>query len=114
MDSRVKHCANQLERDPLLSLEALSIGAGVSVSRLQHLFTRELGMSLGTFRRNIKFRHAQRLLSQFVLVKQVQMELGFADASAFARAFKRQHGLSPNSYRQAISRVGADQATEGY
>lgn len=47
-----------------------------------------------------KMNHAaERLADPEVLVKQVARELGFADAFAFSRTFKRIFGLSPDRFR---------------
>jgi AraC-like DNA-binding protein len=48
-----------------------------------------------------KMNHAaERLRAPDVLVKQVARELGFADAFAFSRTFKRVFGLSPDHFRR--------------
>jgi len=78
--------------------------AGLSLRTLQ----RQLSQSGTSYRRLVgdtKLRLAQKLLEESGLrIIDIAAELGYTDASNFARAFYRQTGISPRSYRQQRKR----------
>ena len=51
---------------------------------------------------DVRYRHAQRLLKQEDLaIDLIAEQLGYSDASNFAKAFKAWSGVSPSQYRQS-------------
>ncbi|HEX7478127.1 MAG TPA: helix-turn-helix transcriptional regulator [Polyangiales bacterium] len=83
---------------------------------------RELGLSVRSLRRRLaeegvcyrelaqnilEERSRQLLRDPEVSVQQAAHELGFADASAFHRAFKRWIGVTPSEFREARPEAAA-------
>jgi AraC-like DNA-binding protein len=82
-----------------------------TVARLLHLSTRTLhrhlaqeGASLQALKDEVRRERAVELLCRTQrAVKQVALEVGFADEKSFARAFKAWTGRSPREYRRSTS-----------
>jgi AraC-like DNA-binding protein len=82
-----------------------------TVARLLHLSTRTLhrhlaqeGASLQALKDEVRRERAVELLCRTQrAVKQVALEVGFADEKSFARAFKAWTGRSPREYRRSAS-----------
>lgn len=72
----------------------------LSPSRFCHVFREEQGMSFGQHLLQYRLaRASEQLADPAVLAKKVAYSVGFNDLSYFARAFKRQLGVSPSRYR---------------
>jgi AraC-like DNA-binding protein len=83
-----------------ISRDALAEVAGLSRAQFHRVFTRATGCSPVRFLRNIRLRLAQQLLiSTGEPVKAVAQRCGYEDVFVFSKAFKRDSGLSPSSYR---------------
>jgi AraC family transcriptional regulator of arabinose operon len=90
------------------SARTLAQVAGVSPSRLAHLAREVTGSSLGTVIREIRIRHAARMLELTDLpVGIIADEIGLSPPSYFSRVFRRSTGLSPRAYREAKARSQA-------
>ena len=74
-------------------------------------FSRRLGHYGTTFRHaleTVRFEAARQLLSETELdVAQIAAALGYAEASAFVRAFRRWSGRPPNAWRLEAGRAGS-------
>ncbi len=89
---------NHLSRP--LTVEEVAREAGFGVDHFIRQFKRRFGVSPGVARANAKLRFAARALSTGgTTIKALAHELGFADASTFARAFRRHIGVSPTELR---------------
>ena len=83
-----------------LSLAEMCRSADLSISRLSHLFRKEVGESPAQYLIMLKMERARSLLCDPVQsVKAVMVEVGFRDQSNFARAFKKAYGETPSEYR---------------
>ena len=80
---------------------------GMSGRTLARHFQAELGMSLRTWRRQLRLFKAIELLGGSLDVTQTAMELGYGSTSAFIYAFRTEMGCSPQVY---IRRHGAGRA----
>ena len=102
MDRRIRRTKSVLDqqyRDPP-SLEALAEDAGLSVSRLAHLFRDETGMSIQSYIVERRLLMAAMLIVQSdEQISQIAYRVGFGDVSNFNHSFKRRFAMSPREYR---------------
>jgi AraC-like DNA-binding protein len=68
---------------------------------LERRAVRELGMSLGEWRRRLRFTRAIDALEAGRPIQQIAFELGYGTASAFIVMFRRAAGVTPEQYRAA-------------
>ena len=91
---------------------ALTRGAGADVARVSALFamhSRTLNRRLGTYGTSFRqlvddtrFERARQLLESSALdVREIALQLDYANASAFTRAFRRWSGTTPAQWRSA-------------
>jgi AraC-like DNA-binding protein len=71
------------------------------MSRLSHLFKREIGTNVKDYRLDCRLQVALALLlSTAASIKEIAYTAGYNHTSSFARAFKSRFGLSPACYRR--------------
>jgi AraC-like DNA-binding protein len=85
-----------------LDLATLATAAGVSHSQISHAFQREMGMSAARYVRRERLRRARELLRQGRQVKEIAYSLGFCDEFHFSKVFKKEFGVSPKGWAQAL------------
>ncbi len=91
-----------------LLLHELAGAAGLSVSRMCHLFKKQTGIAPARYARVLRMQRAGELLKTSVLsVKQIGVLLGYDDPSRFVEDFRRTYGLPPMRYRQRLARATA-------
>jgi AraC-like DNA-binding protein/quercetin dioxygenase-like cupin family protein len=99
-DKRLKSLCDALIADPgaeqTLAHWAGQVGA--SERTLTRLFERELGMSFGNWRQQVRLAHAAPLIARGVPLSQVAAQLGYASQSAFSAMFKKTFGCSPSMF----------------
>ena len=108
MDHRIEKILRKIENDISRKLVVRDLAAFVnlSVSRLQHLFKQETGISLVKHLNNLKLEKACRLLETTDLhVKEIRLKVGIKNESHFQRNFKLKFGRTPNHYRNNFSRI---------
>ena len=66
---------------------------------LERRCARELGMSLGEWRRRLRFTLAIEALEAGRSIQQIAFDLGYGTASAFIVMFRRAAGTTPEQYR---------------
>ncbi len=91
--------------DGVLMLPMAAEVAGVSPSRLTHLFTREVGIP---FRRYVlwwRMRRAAESLHDGRSLTEAALAAGFADAAHFSRTFKAMFGMPPSALLAATDLV---------
>lgn len=99
---RIRDLAETVEGRPLTVCQ-LAQECGISPAHLRRLFKASTGTSVSTYVDGIRLDRAKALLADRTLpLKGIAHRLGFASASAFSAAFKREAGTSPNRYRQQI------------
>ncbi len=82
-------------------LNALAALAGLSRAHFNRVFRRWTGYSPREYQQQRRIEKARLLLVNMnKSVKQVAMELGFADVFQFSRTFTRLDGLPPTEYRR--------------
>ena len=83
------------------SEEHLARAAGLSPSRLRHLFRLQTGNSLRRFQEEQRLRRARDLLAlSRQTIGEIAEELGFASPFYFTLRFKKETGESPRAFRQ--------------
>ncbi|MGY1840213.1 MULTISPECIES: AraC family transcriptional regulator [unclassified Modestobacter] len=87
--------------DPSTTIDSVAREQGISRRRLEVVFAAH-GESPAAFLRSIRLATAGRLLrsSPHVTVAEAAHAAGFSDIGTFTRAFRRQTGLSPTSWRR--------------
>ncbi len=116
LDSRVRRAMDYVclrYADPI-TLETLAAHSNLSVSRLAHLFRREVGMTVGQFVERQRLNRARQLLELTSrTVQSIAGEVGFENAFYFTNRFKRDTGLSPRDYRRRGEKTAAPTGEEG-
>ncbi len=83
-----------------LGIGQLARAAGCPQRELEKRFTHALGASPRAVYLRLRLGFARRLLGEGrVSIAEVALRSGYADSSAFARAFRREFGLSPRQFR---------------
>lgn len=88
--------------DPKLNhtTQSLAREAGLSRSAFMARFTRAFGIPPLAALRELRMRHAVRLLDANILpVEQVAKAVGYLNRSSFSRAFRAIYGVDPSEYR---------------
>ena len=93
-----EEAAAYLLRDPGADLDTVAREVGASRRTLERRFRHETGMSLGRWRRRLQLVRAVELLARGQSVSESAGAVGYADASAFVTAFRRQLGTTPGRY----------------
>jgi AraC-like DNA-binding protein len=92
-----------------ITLESLATAAGISKFHLARQFTLAYGLPPHAYQLRARIAQARELLAKGVAVKQVSVELGFADQSHFGRYFRRVTALTPAEYQRRVTgRTRAD------
>lgn len=78
-----------------ISIPDLSNLVNLSESRLSHLFKKEIGVPVSTFRLWLKLKQLGRSLESGKSLTYAAQEAGFYDSSHFNRTFKNYFGLNP-------------------
>lgn len=82
------------------SLAALAGACGLSVSRLAHLFSAQVGLPPQQYLEELRLQRAAQLLrSTGLRIGEIAEETGYAGAFYFSARFRRKFGMSPSEYR---------------
>jgi AraC family transcriptional regulator of arabinose operon len=101
-DLRIQRAIDHLtlHYEQKFELGSLAKLAGLSISRLSHLFQEETGKSLRGFQEDVRMEHASSLLLFTQLpVAEVALKCGYEDALYFSKRFRRLKGFSPSGFR---------------
>lgn len=105
--SVVSQTAEYIEQHPDEDLfrERLAGMVFMNPDYLDRLFRREKGMSVNKYVLGIRIRLAERLLSTTDLsISEISMRVGYSSMSNFSAMFKRNAGVTPFDFRQALVR----------
>ena len=106
MDHRIERVIELLDcrLSEGVTFDQLAQTVNLSLSRFQHIFKAETGMSPAHYLRLRRMERAKVLLeTSFLPVKQILLSLGVRDRSHFEREFKTRYGLTPAQCRQSGS-----------
>jgi AraC-like DNA-binding protein len=106
-DKRLTRVMDELYEHPsdTRSLDELARTAHCSSRTLARLFVRETGMSLGTWRQQLRLRIARERLAEGLSVTQVAFDLGYDSVASFSTMFRKACGVPP-------SRIFGDRAAK--
>lgn len=117
IDMRVELAVNWLWSNvpPKIDLSALARMSGLSSSRLAHLFTQEVGISLRQYLLWVKVRKAAELFGSGHSLTTVAHQVGFADSAHLSRTFQRFFSWKPSflSNRKLLHVHVCEQCTTG-
>jgi len=103
----VRKIKNHLSRDiaSYISLEVLSCSYGINLTTLKNCFRDMYGQPLYNWYREYKFKRAKELIknTDYPISKIAHM-VGYKSSSKFAKAFKKETGVLPSSYRKNKSK----------
>lgn len=105
LDDRVRRAQARMAADPGAphTVRSLAGELALSPSRFAHLFTERTGQSPMRALREIRLRHAARLLEATDLpVERVARACGFVSAFHFSRVFRARYGSPPGAYRDGM------------
>ncbi len=88
--------------DGPLQLEDCARGLGMSPRTLNRRL-RELGTTYSKLLEEVRRERSERALRTRVSITEIAFVLGYSDASAFSRAFRRWNGVSPAAFRRRES-----------
>jgi len=99
-DDRLKYITERLTADPADNspLSTWAQSAGLSQRTAERLFMRELGMTFGKWRQQLRLLLAMEKLADDEKVTRVAFDVGYADVSAFIAMFKSSLGATPKQY----------------
>ncbi|MET9952811.1 AraC family transcriptional regulator [Streptomyces sp. NPDC006339] len=83
-------------------LEDVAAVAGISPSRLGHLFAQEVGMSFPTYVRWARLRRAIELVRAGATLTQAAYGAGFCDSSHLTRVVHEMFGLAPSELLRGV------------
>ncbi len=87
-----------------LYIEEVARKVGLSVSRLSHLFTEQVGRSFGAHLELIRMNEAKELLeSSSKPISEIAHAVGYEDALYFSKRYKKTFGSSPRDYRRSLA-----------
>ena len=107
----IEYMKNNLHQS--LTVHHLAQRAGLSRSRLSHLFACELGMPPARFLKLLKLQKSSVLLETSLLsVKEISAKVGYQYGHHFMRDFRKAYGMTPSEYRahHAIVATSAEHA----
>lgn len=107
LDPRVARSLQALRAVPLTPLSRAGAAGGVhlSVSRFNHLFSQEMGVSFRSYRVWSQVRHAVAAWSVQARMTQVALDAAFADSAHFSRVFRQTFGMTPSSVLKPLGEV---------
>ena len=84
-----------------LTLPTVAKAAGLSVSRLAHVFKAHVGMSVTAYLNMVRVKWAEYYLANSqTRVSETAFQVGFGNLSHFNHVFRQATGLSPTQYRR--------------
>jgi AraC-like DNA-binding protein len=105
VDPRIRFVKERIEENPLLELEILLAETKLSRSRLDEIFAKEVGQSIGRYSRGKRLELSAGLLKASDLsIKEIAHRIGYQHASSFIRAFGVRFRVGPTEYRRSHKR----------
>ncbi len=97
---------DHLYRDPNLTLSSLSAHIGVSLNYVSQTLNQHIRQSFFEFVNGWRVKEAIPLVEESAsTVLAIAYEVGFNSRSSFYTAFKRETGMTPTSYKDAVAKA---------
>ena len=100
IDDKADHVVGLLHADVNRSLDELAKSVGVSYTRMSHLFTQSLGISLRNYQLWLKIHNALSMLHAGATLTEIARTTGFADLAHLSRVSRQALG-APLTYFRA-------------
>lgn len=99
-DPRLVRISEIFIKDPSddRTLAQLCRVSGASKRSIERLFQREIGMTFGRWRQQLRLMQGMRLLAEGAKVTDAALESGYSTPSAFISMFRKTLGMTPTSY----------------
>ena len=91
------HCCNR-------NVTSLAQEFGISVPHVSRSFKNFRDYGVLEYIHKVRLEHAKNMLKNDVRIKNIALDVGYTDAQAFTRAFKRYEGITPSQYKELISK----------
>ena len=103
-DPRVTFALKYLgtELDHRVSIPELCSAVSLSPSRLEHLFSEQIGISISRYSLWIRLHKALEMITLGVSLTEVAHAVGFADSAHLSRTFRRLIGVAPSTLVKKI------------
>ncbi len=88
-----------------ISLDELSLVAGLSKYYLLRSFTKGKGISPHKYLETIRIEKSKQMLEEGMPIIDIALKVGFTDQSHFTNSFKSRIGLTPKTYQRVIQEV---------
>jgi AraC-like DNA-binding protein len=100
IDPRAKRVAEILGSNPgeRRPFSLLCEEVGASKRTIERLFLRDVGMTWGKWRQQLRLMHAMRYLAEGAKVTDAALQSGYSTPSAFVSMFRRTLGTTPKAY----------------
>ncbi len=107
LEPRIGKILNHLHEEPgrAYSGDELARIAGLSPSRMQHLFKQQLGIPVRKYILWTRLRYALNLALSGKSLTEVAHQSGFSDSAHFSRTFKSMFGVAPSSLMSTSANV---------
>lgn len=89
-----------------ISLDELSLLAGLSKYYLLRIFTKEKGISPHKYLETIRIEKSKKMLEEGIPIIDIALQTGFTDQSHFSNLFKSLIGLTPKAYQVILKSYG--------
>ena len=88
-------------KNSFLSVEEIAENSGLSVNRLNDLFKKEQGETVGKFLTKVRMEKAKELLEKGTeKMPDIVEQVGYSSSSYFAKVFRKMYDISPQEYRR--------------
>ncbi|TGK00964.1 AraC family transcriptional regulator [Leptospira semungkisensis] len=100
MDARISAVVDKISENlsENLNIEELANLAGLSSSRLEHLFKEASGISLSEFKTWQRLKAASLAISNGENLTEAALSAGFYDSAHFTNSFKKTYGFAPSLF----------------
>ncbi len=100
-----RHIADNLS-DPGLSVESIAGAIGYAPYYFSRIYKDTTSVNINSYIRMIRIERAKQLLTHTdIKVNDIPSQVGFANASYFCAAFRKEAGLTPSEYRECHAKA---------